>query len=393
MMLKRDEKDNITQTSLSEEVDKLLDDSSEFCASDNSASDADATNSATDDVIASDSSALINGDVAAVDDNANADNLTQEPQDKPKSKGGFKKRLIIGTAIAAVYVLVALLTVLLGGYVRILFDIFVIGVSIIATIEMCNALGNKFPKPMKLLVIINVVVGFAAFYLVHFFFSGRFGNNPYSGGITAFFFVLALMFLVCILYNVFSKKHSMQNVLSTMFVLVYPTMISVYMLALNYLRPINNMGYYGLANAAILLMFLIPALSDTGAFFVGSLIKGKKLAPTISPKKTISGAVGGVLSGVIAGAIVLAFSLTGVLNVGTLPGGRGWNIAHFLIMGGVGAMFVIVGDLVASYIKRQCKVKDFSNLLPGHGGVLDRIDSMLLNSVFLYIYFFVLTFF
>ena len=70
----------------------------------------------------------------------------------------------------------------------------------------------------------------------------------------------------------------------------------------------------------------------------------------------------------------------------------GLNIMHYLILGFAGALFTQLGDLIASYVKRQCEIKDFGKTLPGHGGILDRIDGMLLNAVFLYIYLMILAF-
>jgi len=394
-MIKRDEKDNITQTSLSDEVDRLLAQREDFTLE---AEAILATTSPSDDdseVNALETSACNKQD-EAVTLIYDAPNVDQPSLVSKKKKGGLKARVTIGAAIGLTYLAVALLTILLGGYVRIIFDVFVIGVSIVAAFEMSGAVGKKYPKPMRVFIIVGIVLGFTAFYLVHFLFSTVFGGQrPFSGGITAFFFTLALVFLVCILYNIFSKKSNKNNVLATMLVLLYPVTLSIYMLSIRYLMPeasSNLTSDYGFSNVGILLMFLIPAFSDTTAFFVGSLIKGKKLAPRISPKKTISGAVGGVFGGMAAGGLVLLFSQLEILNIGRLAYSNGLNIAHFLIIGAVGAVFVIIGDLIASYIKRQCDIKDFSNLLPGHGGILDRIDSMLLSSVFIYVYMFILTF-
>jgi len=317
-------------------------------------------------------------------------------QDKPTKKSGMRTRVLVGAGVFAVYIAVLLLTLLAGRGARFVFDIFVIAITLVAALEMCYAMGKKFPKPMWIFVVIAVGLGFAAYYTVHYsvaFIGGERG----AGGITAFFFVLAVMFLACIVYCAFSKTMTMHNVLSTMFVLVYPVMLGVYMLSINYLRPMGsgNYGdssYFGLANAAILLMFLIPAFADTTAFFVGSLLRGPLLAPKISPKKTISGAVGGIVGGVAAGGLVLTFSAFELLNVGRLSTSNAVNAVHFLIIGAVGAVVVIIGDLVASFIKRQCGVKDYGKVLPGHGGILDRIDSMILNAVFLYIYFFIVSF-
>ena len=400
-MLKRDEKDNITTTSLTEEIDKLLDDNN----NDNS-----------DDFLLQEDNKKALGDTLTLEVDAPKGTTLEEAiatvavntnQDQemvaPKKKGNLKKRLLVALAITVVYVAVVLVTLLLGGLWRIIFDVFVIGVSIIAALEMTKAVSKKFPKPMLPIIIVGIVLGFVAFYLVHFVFTNynifpnRYYSRRYTGGNTAFIFVIAVVFMIAIIYNMFSKRTSKNNVLATMFVLFYPVTISIYMLALSYLRPdVGSSLYeygYNFANAGILLMFLIPAFADSGAFIVGSLIKGKKLAPRISPKKTISGAVGGVLSGVLAGGIVLILSLfVPALNIGRLSANPALNIVHFLVIGAIGAVFTILGDLLASYIKRQCEVKDFSNWLPGHGGILDRIDSMILCAVFLYIYMFILSF-
>ena len=100
---------------------------------------------------------------------------------------------------------------------------------------------------------------------------------------------------------------------------------------------------------------------DTGAYFAGRAIGGPKLAPQISPNKTWAGFIGGVaLAGVFAALLVVAFGLPVILAVAT----------PFL------AMFAQVGDLFESHLKRCAGVKDSGNLLPGHGGILDRLDGL-----------------
>jgi phosphatidate cytidylyltransferase len=109
-------------------------------------------------------------------------------------------------------------------------------------------------------------------------------------------------------------------------------------------------------------VLLIPIVADTFAYFVGRAIGKHKLAPAISPGKTIEGAVGGLVAvALIHGAWVIS------------QGWRWWWIAIFVVLG----VFSIIGDLFESLLKRQAGVKDSSNLLPGHGGVLDRIDAQL----------------
>ncbi|MDL2232836.1 phosphatidate cytidylyltransferase [Ruminococcaceae bacterium OttesenSCG-928-L11] len=123
-------------------------------------------------------------------------------------------------------------------------------------------------------------------------------------------------------------------------------------------------------------------LSDTGAYFAGRAFGKHKLAPLISPKKTVEGAVGGVITSTV---FMLLFALLfdlGMNAVGTPVRMNYLWIALFTPFFSIGGM---LGDLSASVIKRQYGVKDFGNIMPGHGGVLDRFDSVLftLPSVFI----------
>lgn len=114
----------------------------------------------------------------------------------------------------------------------------------------------------------------------------------------------------------------------------------------------------------ILFLLAVTWATDTGAYLVGRAIGGPKLAPKISPSKTISGAIGGLLIGV--GAAILIWFLTG-----------GKIDAHLVFAAVVGSIACQIGDLVESGAKRHFQVKDSGRLIPGHGGVLDRVDGLL----------------
>ena len=118
----------------------------------------------------------------------------------------------------------------------------------------------------------------------------------------------------------------------------------------------------------ILIPFVLAFMSDTGAYFVGCAIGRHKLAPTISPKKTVEGAVGGVL-GAVLGMVIYCLVLQRFFDFQV---NYAWAVLYG-ILGSLGGMF---GDLSFSAIKRQVGIKDYGNLIPGHGGVLDRFDSM-----------------
>ena len=119
----------------------------------------------------------------------------------------------------------------------------------------------------------------------------------------------------------------------------------------------------------IIIPLILAFLPDSGAYFIGMRYGKRKLAPTISPKKSVEGAIAGVVTAVI-GMVVYAL----VMDVAT---DREVSYSLALIYGVIGAVADIFGDLFFSAIKRQIGIKDYGNLIPGHGGVLDRFDSML----------------
>ena len=122
--------------------------------------------------------------------------------------------------------------------------------------------------------------------------------------------------------------------------------------------------------AYVLIPFAIAFMSDSGAYFAGKFLGKHKLAPNISPNKTVEGMIGGVAAGMVG---MVIFCL--VLQLGF---GFRVNYGYGLICGLAGSLAGVFGDLAFSAIKRQTGVKDYGKLIPGHGGVLDRFDSMVM---------------
>ena len=120
----------------------------------------------------------------------------------------------------------------------------------------------------------------------------------------------------------------------------------------------------------ILIPFVLAFLSDTGAYFVGRAFGQHKLAPVISPNKTVEGVIGGVL-----GAMLGMVLYTLILQLAF-----GFRVSYplALLYGVAGSLGAVFGDLCFSVIKRQTGIKDYGNLIPGHGGILDRFDSMMI---------------
>ncbi|MDE7401450.1 MAG: phosphatidate cytidylyltransferase [Clostridia bacterium] len=137
------------------------------------------------------------------------------------------------------------------------------------------------------------------------------------------------------------------------------------------------------SEVAVLMLFMLVPFVDTGAFLFGKLF-GKllpyKLAPHTSPNKTIIGAVGGILGGIVSAVLVWVIcEYSGVADfayAGPVP-----KVVVLILFALPTAIFAQLGDLFESAIKRRCGIKDMGNILPGHGGVLDRFDSMLFASV------------
>ena len=142
--------------------------------------------------------------------------------------------------------------------------------------------------------------------------------------------------------------------------IVVPLLLS----ALTRILTLENGRFY------ILIPLLLCFGTDSAAYFVGCAIGRHKMAPIISPKKSWEGAIGGVLGG-----ILLMMLYTVILNLGFK---FEVNYAAAVLYGVLGAVICVLGDLTFSVIKRQTGIKDYGNLLPGHGGILDRFDSMTL---------------
>lgn len=132
------------------------------------------------------------------------------------------------------------------------------------------------------------------------------------------------------------------------------------------------------------LVFVGSFVTDSGAYFAGTLLGKHKLCPSISPKKTVEGAVGGV---VVCGLGFLLFALIVNLFFGGFLYGMRMSYGITFVLGVIVSVMAQVGDLTASLIKRQFGIKDFGNLFPGHGGMLDRCDSIVLAAptIFLFV--------
>ena len=133
----------------------------------------------------------------------------------------------------------------------------------------------------------------------------------------------------------------------------------------------------------ILFREALPLLGDTFALFIGTAVGGKKLCPPVSPHKTVAGSIGGMAGSMLAALLVylIARWTCNEATLAKLP-----TFPAYLMLGFLGGVVGQIGDLFASLVKRHSGIKDFSNLFPGHGGMLDRLDSVLFMAVLVYCY-------
>jgi phosphatidate cytidylyltransferase len=184
--------------------------------------------------------------------------------------------------------------------------------------------------------------------------------------------MVALAFVVALLFRLFSERDSngaMVDVALTFTGVIYVAWLSAYVVLL---RAWNAGGADG--RHLVFFLFLVTWATDSGAYYIGSSLGRHKLYRKISPKKSVEGAVGGLVFAVLMAVACKYWFCTEL------------HIHDALVLGGIMGVVGQVGDLAESMIKRSARIKDSGGIFPGHGGYLDRVDSMLLNAPALYYY-------
>lgn len=257
----------------------------------------------------------------------------------------FKTRLLSGILL----VIIALATIITGGDV------------LFATLLMISFIGmTEIYKVLQISGTLLGIVGYVA--AVAYYLALRFGNAELV-------VMLAIAFLIAIMIiYVFSyPKYRSEQIMLAFFGLFYVA----FMLSYIYQIRMLEQGAF-----LVWLAFICSWGSDTCAYCVGMLIGKHKMAPKLSPKKSVEGAVGGVVGAALLG-ILYAVAINHFA-------GASANVMQYAIICGVGALISMVGDLAASAIKRNHDIKDYGNLIPGHGGILDRFDSVIFTAPIIY---------
>lgn len=265
----------------------------------------------------------------------------------------MKTRVISGIAVA----IVLIGTMLAGGYIL---GITLLVASLIAYYELSKACGIHTTKinALELPAYIGIVTLYALIV------TGVEATMPVLVHMLLILFILAELGVYVFTF----PKYKAPQVMAAVFCALYAPLMLAFVAKI---RALDAGIYF------VILVLCASSVSDVFAYFVGVTLGKHKLAPVLSPKKSIEGAVGGVFGAVLVSAIY-AYLIT-LMGVGDMS----W-VWKFAIVGGAGSIISQIGDLAASAIKRNHDIKDYGHLIPGHGGIMDRVDSIIVTAPLIY---------
>ncbi|WP_300364164.1 phosphatidate cytidylyltransferase [uncultured Subdoligranulum sp.] len=283
------------------------------------------------------------------------------------------------TRVITAAVGLAVLAIVLAFFNTVLFDLVLSAVCLIAVHEVFTAMG--FGK--KQWYLYAVAIPFTLMVML-------------TTTQVARLLVLPVSFLVVLFFNICQIAHLRTLDFGKLTGYVYFSGVIIFCFySLIHLKRVLPFELYHYDAVYFILLILCFAWGgDTAAYFAGRAFGKHKLAPLVSPKKTVEGAVGGVLGSILAGVLLTGayMALSGHYDVITLQ----VRPRHYLILvllGAIASVLGILGDLFASAVKRQVGLKDYGTIFPGHGGILDRFDSVMFIAPFVAIvvrYFFYL---
>jgi phosphatidate cytidylyltransferase len=248
-------------------------------------------------------------------------------------------RSIAGLALVPLFIVIAI-----GGLPLYIAQTLVV---LIALYEFYKAFKVKGINP-----IFNIGYIFTVYLLI---------KNIYGLNIVYTCAAIFILFVISIMY-LLKSRNDIIDIAVTFFGVFY-----VAMLLDHIILTLNDFQY---GSTYVWLIFVISFATDTFAYFSGYLFGKHKLIPKISPKKTIEGSIGGIL-----GSTIFCILFAYIFKLQMLP---------LVVIGSVGSVVAQFGDLFASSIKRYVGIKDYGKLIPGHGGILDRFDSVILVAPFVY---------
>lgn len=257
-----------------------------------------------------------------------------------------------------------------------IFLLFLVFLCFMSTYELNRSCGLKNKPVMVLSLVVSTL-----FPIYHQY--GHYLQKIEGLNLKTEYLVTVYVLLLCFLLL---HNHEQTKFSQISFVIVSSLCVPFIITRIIFFRDIAeyfpDKGYTN-AHGTFLILFILfsSCMTDTCAYFVGSAIGKHKLCPNISPKKTVEGAIGGIVGCVIANVVLYAvyeaFFFENPVH----------NYFPIVVASIITSVVGMCGDLTASLIKRNYGIKDFGNLIPGHGGIMDRFDSMMFVTISLYVVF------
>ncbi|WMC92969.1 phosphatidate cytidylyltransferase [Kineothrix sp. MB12-C1] len=264
----------------------------------------------------------------------------------------FMKRLFS----SVVLILLALITLLQGGF---LLTGILLFISLVAYYELCRACKVCEDRKRMTALLVVGYVGIIFYYVVL-----TFTENISFSLLCILFVMVAYMFVYVFSFPTYKAS----TIMAAFFSFVYaPVMFSFIYLV----RELPS-GIY-----IVWMIFISSWICDTCAYITGMLFGKHRLAPRLSPKKSVEGAIGGIAGSALVGGLYAHFIVERVIAE------QGMTLI-FIIISAIGAIISQIGDLAASAIKRDHTIKDYGYLIPGHGGIMDRFDSVIFTAPMIY---------
>lgn len=302
----------------------------------------------------------------------------------PETKGDDMKARTI-TAIAYVAVIIGLLVLKwLVPYGEIGYDLLFWAISVIGAYEFMRAVGG-ISKAQWWTTMITCVLIIPSFVISKMLAEAVGYKDPATFALMFLMGVSSLGTMITVSITVFDiDRSNLRSTAYSAFCILYCGVLGSVGSNINHLA-INSLP-------AVMLLFFLTAGVDTFALLFGKMfgkILPMKLAPHTSPKKTVIGAIGGIVGGVTA-AVVAWACCEYIPGIGFEYDGKLPDVVVFILISLPSSVLAQLGDLFESAIKRGCGIKDMGKCLPGHGGILDRFDSMLFASVSIIVCFVIL---
>lgn len=286
-------------------------------------------------------------------------------------------------AISSIFIMLAIILAIASKFLMgEIFDIFVAVVGIVGAVEMCNIMDKRGIKVSRFLSSMFIVALYLAITIAI--------NTTVELHIALLYMLDAFIiysFVIFVYEAIVAKENrfseAMSVTLNSLKVMVYPGLLLSVFFVINHIEVFSSVAVDVPYLSFILIVFIwgIALLSDTFAYLVGSTLRGPKLCPKISPNKSWSGAIGGVIGGVLMGVITYLI-IKNVPSMSAILTSTDINLAWLMVLGGLGSAVSQVGDIFESWLKRKAGVKDSGNFMPGHGGMLDRVDALMFCLVF-----------